>query len=32
MLRDGYVVTEYGKCKFNGMSFMCIDFGGKKRP
>lgn len=32
MLRDGYVVTEYGKCKFNGMSFMCIDFDGKKPP
>lgn len=32
MLRDGYVVTEYGKCKFNGMSFMSINFDGKKQP
>ena len=32
LLRDGYVVTEYGKCRFNGLSFMYIDFYGKKRP
>ena len=32
LLRDGYVVTEYGKCKFNGMSFMPINFDGKKLP
>ena len=32
LLRDGYVVTEYGKCKFNGMSFMSINFDGKKLP
>ena len=32
MLRDGYVVTEYGKCRFNGLSFMYIDFYGRKRP
>ena len=25
MLRDGYVVTKYGKCRFNGYSFMTID-------
>lgn len=25
ILRDGYVITEYGKCRFNGYSFMCID-------